>query len=135
MLVSTIISTAYNSFNTTLALHVEEKFQWGPRQVGLLFLALAGPSVLLGPSAGWLRDSIGVRAPTIVGTGLAVLSYCLIGLAGSESLAWMPSLHAAKGIYIGGLVMMGVSIELTAGLCIIEGTGMFKFMKLCFLKG
>ena len=127
MLLSTILSTAYNSFNTTLALHVEETFQWGPRQVGLLFLALAGPSVLLGPSVGWLRDSIGVRAPTILGTGLAVLSYCLIGIAGSE-------LHAGKGIYIGGLVMMGVAIELTAGLCIIEGTGMFRFMKLCFLK-
>lgn len=132
MLLSIIVSTAYNSFNTTLALHVEETFQWGPGQVGLLFLALAGPSVLLGPPVGWLRDSIGVRAPTILGTGLATLSYILIGLAGSGSFAWMRSLDAGKGIYIGGLVMMGVAIELTAGISIIEGTRMSESMKLCF---
>ena len=134
MLLSTTFSTAYNSFNTTLALHVEETFQWGPRQVGLLFLALAGPSVVLGPPAGWLRDSIGVRAPTIFGTGLATVSYVLIGLAGSGSFAWTRSLDDGKGIYIGGLVMMGVAIEFTAGLCFVEGTRMWTSMKLCSLS-
>ena len=135
MLLSVILSTAYNSFNATLALHVEETFQWGPRQVGFLFLTLAGPSVLIGPPVGWLRDSIGVRAPTILGTGLATLSYILIGLAGSGRFAWLRSLDDGKGMYIGGLVMMGVAIELTAGICIIEGTRMLNFMKLCSLKG
>lgn len=128
MLLSIILSAAYNSFNTTLALHVEERFQWGPRQVGFLFLALAGPSVVLGPSVGWLRDSIGVRAPTIFGTGLATLSYVLIGSAGSEIFARMRSQDVEKGIYIGGLMMMGVAIELTAGICLIEGIRMFKFI-------
>ena len=134
MLLSIIFSTAYNSFNATLALHVEKTFQWGPPQVGLLFLALAGPSALLGPPVGWLRDSIGVRAPTILGTGLATLSYVLIGLAGSEKFASTPGLDAGKGIYIGGLAMMGIAIELTAGICIIEGTRMFESMKLCLFK-
>lgn len=41
----------------------------------------------------------------------------------------MGSLDAAKGIYIGGLVMMGVAIELTAGIYIIEGTRIFKFIQ------
>ena len=134
LLLSTILSTAYNSFNATLALHVEETFSWGPRQVGFLFLTLAGPSVLLGPPVGWLRDSIGVRAPTILGTGLATLSYILIGLPGSGIFVRMRSLDGGKGIYIGGLVMMGVAIELTAGICIIEGTRMLRFMKLCSLE-
>ena len=134
MLLSIILSTAYKSFNTTLVLHVEDTFQWGPRQAGLLFLALAGPSVLFGPPVGWLRDSIGVRPLTILGTGLATLSYVLIGLAGSGRFAWTRSLDAGKGIYIGGLMMMGVAIELTAAICITEGIRMFKLMKLCFLK-
>ena len=134
MLLSIILSTAYNSFNTTLALHVKVTFQWGPPEVGLLFLALAGPSVLLGPPVGWLRDSIGVRTPTILGTGLATLSYILTGSAGSGSFSWMQSLDAGKGIYIGGLILMGVAIELTAGICIVEGTRMFRFMKMCFLS-
>ncbi|KAL8641308.1 MAG: hypothetical protein Q9228_001860 [Teloschistes exilis] len=103
MLIAILVSIAYNSFNTTLALQVEEAFQWGPRQVGLLFIALAGPSVILGPSVGWLRDSIGVRLPTILGTGLATISYVLIGLAGSHTLAWIPSLNAARDTYVGGL--------------------------------
>ena len=122
MLLSTIFSTAYNSFNTTIVLHVEERFQWGPRHVGLAYLALAAPSVFFGPPAGWLRDSMGVRPLTILGTGLATLSYISIGLAGSECFAWTQSLEAGKGIYIGGLMIMGVAIELTAGLCITEGT-------------
>lgn len=75
-----------------------------------------------------------MRAPTILGTGLATLSYVLIGLAGSGSFAWTRSLDAGKGVYVGGLVMMGVAIELTAGIGIVEGTRMFKSMKLCFLK-
>jgi hypothetical protein len=75
-----------------------------------------------------------VRAPTIVGTGLATLSYVLIGSTGSESFARMRSQDAEKGIYIGGLMVMRVAIRLTAGICIIEGTRMFKLMKLCFLK-
>ncbi|KAL8950906.1 MAG: hypothetical protein Q9222_003084 [Ikaeria aurantiellina] len=122
LLLNVIVSATYNSFNTTLALHVEEVFRWGPRQVGLLFLALAGPSVLCGPSVGWVRDSIGVRAPTIFGTGLATLCYVAIGAAASDYGPWKGNLDAAKGIYIGGLVMMGAAIELTAGICIIEGT-------------
>lgn len=134
MLLSVILSTSYNSINTTVALQAEKRFQYGPRQVGFLFLALAGPSVFLGPSVGWLRDSIGVRVPTIFGTGLATLSYCSIGLAGSEKLCWMLSLDAAKGIYMGGFSMMGVAMELTGGISIIEGTRMFIVASLRFLR-
>ena len=134
MFLSIILSTTFNSFNTTLALHVKETFRWGPRQVGLLFLVLAGPSMVLGPLVGWLRDLIGVRVPTIFGTGLATSSYVLIGLVGSETFVWMRSLDAAKGVYIAGLAMMGVAIELTAGICIIEGTRMSEYLKLRFHK-
>ena len=123
MLLTIILATVYNSFNATLALHVQEVFQWGPRQVGLLFLALVGPSALLGPFAGWLRDAIGVRWPTIVGTGLATPLYVLIGLVGDERFPRMKG-DLGKGICIGVLLLMGFAIELTAGMCIIEGTRM-----------
>ena len=113
----------YNSFNATLALHVQEVFRWGPREVGFLFLALVGPSVLLGPSAGWLRDAVGVRWPTVVGTGLATPLYILIGLVGAERFHWMRD-DMGKGICVGALILMGVAIELTSGVCVIEGTRM-----------
>ena len=131
MLVSILLSMAYNSFNATLPLHVQENFHWGPHQVGLLFLALVGPSVLLGPPAGWLRDSVGVKWPAIVGTGLVTPSYILIGLAGVEKFHWMQG-NVGKAIYIGALILVGIAKELTAGICIIEGTR--KLALLCFLK-
>ena len=52
MLLGIISSKVYNSFNATLVLHVQELFHWSPRQVGFLFLALIGPSVLFGLFAG-----------------------------------------------------------------------------------
>lgn len=122
MLLNIILSRASNSFNTTLAVQVEEAFGWGPRQVGLLFLALAGPSVLLGPSVGWLRDCIGVRVPTIIGSGLSSVLYVLIGVTGSGYLHSWSSLEVQKGIFIAALVLMGIAIEMISGICIIEGT-------------
>lgn len=125
LLVSIMLSTVYNSFNATLALHVEEVFYWGPREVGFLFLALVGPSVVLGPAAGWLRDLISVRWPTIVGTGLTAPFYIVLGWVGSDTFPRMQG-DLGKEIFVGALLLMGTAIELTAGMCIIEGTRMLS---------
>lgn len=123
LIVNIILMSAFNSFNATLALHVQELFHWGPRQVGFLYLALVGPSVLLGPFAGWLRDTIGVRWPTLVGTGFATPLYVVIGLVGDKRFPLMRG-ELGKRIYIGALALMGVAIELTTGSCMVEGTRM-----------
>ena len=122
-LITVILSIIFNSFGATLALHVQDVFDWGPRQVGFLFLALVGPSVLLGPFTGWLRDLIGIRWPTMVGTGLATFLFILIGHVGDETLDWMQG-DVGKKICVGTLLLMGVAMELTEGICTIEGTGM-----------
>lgn len=118
-----ILSTAFNSFHATLVLRIEELYHWGPREVGFLYLALVGPSVLLGPFAGWLRDAIGVWWPNIVGTGFATPLYVVIGLVGDERFPWTQG-ELGKGIFIGALVLMGFAIELTSGTCLVEGTRM-----------
>ena len=56
-----------------------------------------------------------MRWPTIVGTGLATPLYILIGLVGAKRFHWMEG-DVGKTIYIGALVLMGVAIELTAGI-------------------
>ena len=123
MFLTVVLSIVYNSFNATLALHVQTVFNWGPRQTGALYLALVSPSLVLGPFAGWLRDSWGVRWPTIAGTAIAVPSYILLGLAGDEHYRCLQGNHG-KGIVIGTLVMIGFAIVLTNGICTIEGTSM-----------
>lgn len=118
-----IFLSAFNSFNTTLALHVQELYHWGPREVGFLYLALTGPSVLLGPFAGWLRDRIGVRWPTLIGTGLAAPLYVVVGLIGDKRFSWTQG-ELGKGILIGALILMGCALELTSGTCLVEGIRM-----------
>lgn len=130
-----ILSTAFYSFNTTLALHVQEVFGWGPREIGFLYFALLGPSAMLGPFAGWLRDSIGVRWPTLVGTGLAAPLYVLIGLVGDERFPWTQG-ELGKRLCIGTIVLMGLAVELTTSTSLIEGTRMsyLLFRRSYFLK-
>ncbi|KAL8742875.1 MAG: hypothetical protein Q9190_004710 [Brigantiaea leucoxantha] len=118
--VTLILSVAYNSFATTLALHVEHVFGWGPREVGYLFLALVSPSVLLGPFTGYLRDLVGVRWPTMVGTGIAAPLFILLGYVGDEKFHWTQG-ELGKVICIGDLIMMGIAVELSEGVCTIEG--------------
>ncbi|KAL8974052.1 MAG: hypothetical protein Q9197_001708 [Variospora fuerteventurae] len=116
-----VFSIASSSFNTTLPLHAQTTFRWGPREVGLLFLALLGPSVMLSPFAGWLRDALGVRRPAMAGTFLAIPSFVLIGHAGNEGVSWLRGDHG-KVLLVGALLLAGFAIELTAGTAIIEGT-------------
>ncbi|KAL8660528.1 MAG: hypothetical protein Q9202_006451 [Teloschistes flavicans] len=121
--ITLVVVIVYTSLTATLALHVENVFSWGPGHLGLLFLAFVGPSVLLGPFAGWLRDSVGVRWPTIIGTGLAAPCYVLLGLTGDERFHWVQG-NLGKRICIGSLVLTGVAIELTVGMGIVEGVRM-----------
>ena len=118
------LAIAHNSFGATLALHVQDVFHWGPRQVGFLFLALVAPSVMLGPLAGWLRDAIGVWWPTLAGTGMATPLFVLIGYVGDERFDWMQGEYG-KGICVGALLLMGIAIELSECICTIEGARTF----------
>ena len=124
LIVEVILLSAFTSFNATAALHVQKIFHWGPREVGFLFLALTGPSVLFGPFAGWARDAVGVRWPLSVGTVLAIPLFVVIGLVGdARSPPWMQG-KSGKRVYIGTLALMGVAMELATGTCMVEGARM-----------
>ena len=122
-LITIMLSIVWSSFNTTLALHVQDVFHWGPRQVGFLFLALVLPSVLLGPLAGWVRDRVGVRWPAVAGTSLATPLFFLMGHVGDERFPSMRG-ELGKAICVGVVILMGFAIELTESICIVEGSRM-----------
>ena len=121
LLLSVLQGITYNSFNATLPLHVEELFGWNSEQTGFLFLALVGPSIVLGPFAGWLRDRVGVKGPTMAGTLITIPAFVLLGAAGDPKIPWAQG-DGGKAALISGLILMGLGIEFTVGTCFIEGT-------------
>jgi MFS family permease len=55
------------AFDTTLPLFLSNTFGWGSMPVGLIFLGLQGPIIVLGPVIGGMRDRLGCRLPTVLG--------------------------------------------------------------------
>ncbi|KAI9367088.1 major facilitator superfamily domain-containing protein [Aspergillus egyptiacus] len=99
------------AFDTTLPLHVRDAFNWDSLPVGLIFLALQAPSVLLGPVVGLLRDRVGLRYPTTF--GWAILAPLLVTLGIDD-----------KTIYIVSIVGIGFA------LAFIRGAGAFQMMSI-----
>ncbi|TGO83535.1 hypothetical protein BPOR_0630g00040 [Botrytis porri] len=98
----TITSTAVStSFNATLPLQVHEMYGWGPTIVGLLFVGLVVPGLLIGPIAGWTRDRFGARIPAVVCSIVQSVFLGLLGISGSQ--AGGGALYIASIIIIGGL--------------------------------
>lgn len=72
-----------SGLNTTLPVHLRAIFEWGPFDVGLIFLILRVPAIILGPLSGWLRDRIGLRLPTTIAWVIQTPLLILMGLPGS----------------------------------------------------
>ncbi|KAF7917623.1 uncharacterized protein EAE98_010039 [Botrytis deweyae] len=101
-LLMTITSTTVStSFNATLPLQVQEMYGWGPTIVGLLFVGLVVPGLLIGPIAGWVRDRFGARIPAVVCSIIQAVFLGLLGISGSQ--AGSGTLYIASIIIIGGL--------------------------------
>ncbi|KAJ5986736.1 Major facilitator superfamily domain general substrate transporter [Penicillium sp. IBT 35674x] len=88
LLISLSIMSLSTGFDMTLPLHVDEAFGWGTGTTGLLFFCLSVPVILISPLAGWLRDRIGIRAPTAVGFIIQAMSMALLGIAGNSHFPW-----------------------------------------------
>lgn len=60
-------SVILSGFDATLPLHLQDVFGWNSLPIGMIFLGIQIPAMLLGPLVGWLRDCIGIRYPTALG--------------------------------------------------------------------
>ncbi|KAJ5971872.1 uncharacterized protein N7479_001790 [Penicillium vulpinum] len=119
LLIIVMGTTMSTSFDATLPLHVEEKFGWGPSATGLLFAGLVVPGVLIGPLAGWVRDRIGTRSPTVVCAILEAVAFGLMGIAGSD-IPWASAYAMGKPLYITSIVAVGTLRPFVSGIAPVE---------------
>ena len=76
---SFINTTLTCAFDSVLPLFVKKTFGWNPAAAGLIFLAIALPSIL-GPLAGALADRFGPRPVALAGFAIATPALALVGL-------------------------------------------------------
>lgn len=110
---TTIYSIIIAGFNTTLPVHLREIFNWGSFTVGMMFLILRIPAIILGPLMGWVRDHIGLRYPTTLGWALlSPLMLCLGLPSGPE--------HHGKALFITCLACIGIASTLVQGAGVLH---------------
>jgi hypothetical protein len=107
-------------FDTTLPLFLRNTFGWGSMPVGMIFLGLQGPIIVLGPAIGGIRDRLGCRIPTVLGWALVAPFLSLLALAGRPELSWATSGSRGK------LWWLSVLLALVLGFCLFVVVGLPK---------
>ena len=110
------------SLNTTLPLHIKEKFEWGSYPAGMMFLALQAPSIPLSVPFGRLRDRLGSRYPTGIAFLLVAPDLCLLGIPGDRRFSWA-QIEDGRIVYVTAVVVLGVLISTLNGIGSVEGGG------------
>lgn len=111
------------SFSTTIPIHVRLSFGWSSFETGLLFVALQGPSLVLSPLCGYLRDKVGTRLPATAGFFILAPLLWLLGAANQQPFPWATNEEHAKRVYVATVIGIGCVTNLMAGIATIEMTG------------
>ncbi|KAL4925395.1 major facilitator superfamily domain-containing protein [Aspergillus undulatus] len=106
-------------FESTLAVHVRNVFDWGALPAGLLLASIQGPRILLAPSVGWLKDRIGSRVPTALGLFSLIPFLLPLGIPGDRRFPWINE-EQGKIIYAFAMGMLGCL------MCLLNGVGMME---------
>ena len=112
----------FASFDTTLPLYLLNTFHWGSFSVGMMFLGIQGPPVILGILIGGLRDHLGLRLPTVL--GWILVAPCLWLLA----VPWWPLFPWAAPESHGEAVVIGSIVGIGFGFLLIRGSGAFQLV-------
>lgn len=119
---SVLYSSMLASYNTTIPAHVKFAFGWGSLPTGLLFLGLQGPTIIVSPICGWLRDKVGTKLPATIGfMSLAPLLW-LLGAADQKQFPWAKDEYSAKATYITAIIGIGCVTNLMSSIGIVELT-------------
>ncbi|KAJ5702300.1 major facilitator superfamily domain-containing protein [Penicillium malachiteum] len=119
---SVVMTSAITAgFNATLPVHLRDIFEWGPLDVGTMFLILRVPGIILGPLSGWLRDIVGLRYPTMIGWVILAPLLVLMGIPGN-GLLWASAEGYGKPIFVSAIVGIGAALPL------IQGSGILHIM-------
>lgn len=109
------------AFDTTLPAFLRYTFGWGSMPVGLIFLGLQGPIIVLGPVVGGLRDKVGCKIPTVIGWGVVAPFLLLLAMAGRPEFGW-----AAVSGFWGEVLVVGCISGVGLGFLLIRGGGGFQ---------
>jgi MFS family permease len=120
-----MFSIILSGFDTTLPLHLQRIFRWGALPIGMIFLGLQVPGMVLAPIVGWLRDRIGLRYPTTIGWVLIAPLLWLLGIPGTGLAD-----HGGNGkvIFIAGIVGIGSAAPLVRGAGTLQLISEDKFL-------
>ncbi|KAB8229387.1 major facilitator superfamily domain-containing protein [Aspergillus alliaceus] len=124
-----IFSTVISAFDATLPLHLRDVFHWNTLSVGLIFLSLQVPSMLLGPVIGWFRDRAGVRYPATIGWLLMAPLLWFLGVPGEERFPWASPETNGETMFVVGLVGIGIVITLVRGAGTVQLVAVTKDME------
>ena len=116
-----VFAVILSAFDTTVPLHLQHLFSWNPLLIGMIFLGLQVPGMILGPVVGWLRDRVGLRYPSTTGWVLMALLLWLLGIPGS-GLGWIDDGTKGQIVFIVGVVGIGTVSPL------IRGAGMLQLV-------
>lgn len=109
-------------FDTTLPLYLLNTFDWGSLPVGMMFLGIQGPPIVLGPLIGGLRDRLGLRLPTVIGWALVVPFLWLLAVPGRPGFPWAAPDSHGEAIVIVSIVGIGF------GFLLIRGAGALQLV-------
>jgi DHA1 family tetracycline resistance protein-like MFS transporter len=88
--VSFLFILASMSFNSIFQFYTHYRFDWGPREVAALLIALGlGNIVVQSTLAGVTSRLFGDRGAVIGGLVIAIVAYVVLGLAGGPALFWV----------------------------------------------
>ena len=110
-------------FSATLPLHVQQVFGWGTSLVGVAFAYLTVPSMVFSPVSGWLRDRVGIRAPSVVGFIVQAILLSLLGMVGDDRFPWAGGQNHGPAMYAATLVALGIVRPFGSGVATLEATG------------
>ena len=116
------LSIIFAGFDTTLPLYLFNNFHWSSLPMGMMFLGLQGPPILLGPFVGILRDRIGLRFPTVLGWTIMVPFLWLIATPAKSNFSWASPETHGETVVITSIVGVGF------GVLLIRGSGAFQLI-------
>jgi len=115
-------SSLMSSFNTTLPAHLREAFGWESLPIGMMFLCLQAPGMVLGGPFGIIRDRCGLRIPNAIGWFLTAPLLLLMGIAGNPHFTWVSDISHGKTVFTCCMIALGTVLILVRGAGAIQLT-------------
>ncbi|KAJ5555175.1 Tetracycline resistance protein TetA/multidrug resistance protein MdtG [Penicillium sp. DV-2018c] len=114
------VSLLMAGISNTLPVHLREAFGWKSLLISLMFFSLQVPNIVLSGPAGWLRDHIGLRGPTVFGWATMIPLVILMGMPGEPSFPWAGGDAAGKSIFTASLFSLGCILPFVRGVGAVQ---------------